>query len=637
MNRDVRTAALALALLAGVEGVYAIGFGRLPEAATLGQPLELAIPLRVDPGEDLGAGCLAGQVSFADNPQPAGAVSLQLDPAAPGAEQRMLRLSTVTRVNEPIVTVEITVGCTGRISRRFTLFADPPLLRVDDAPQTLAARAPDAAASLPAQGPPPATMPPATASAPAAPGQGAARGEGAQAPAPRKRAAPVPRKPRPAGATTSTAQAPAATPPSGGGARLQLAPLENEARIAALAAAEEAEQRASAALSAARAASAAEAAARTRIAQLEASEAALRSQAASAEQALAALRAHVQKARPPAAADTSLVPALLALIVLLLAGLGWIWYQRNEEREAHAWLLHEAGADDLGPDDSLPVTVAEPVRARPASPAPVANVGRPLTPPPTLPWTGSEPAPLPARTASDEHKREVSVEELIDLEQQAEFFVVLGQDEAAIDLLMGHLRSTAGNSPLPYLKLLEIYKRRGERKEYERLRDRFNSRFTAVAPDWETDMQDGRSLEDYPSVTGRLESLWSQPQRAMEVLQATLLRADGQAGARDSFDLPAYRELMLLYAVARDRSESESGGMVDLLLPIGEDEGDSTFERLVSTTSLEAQPSAFQPLSLDLTLEGDEETKPAAMQFTPPPDKGEPPPSRPAPLDKKSE
>ena len=32
--------------------------------------------------------------------------------------------------------------------------------------------------------------------------------------------------------------------------------------------------------------------------------------------------------------------------------------------------------------------------------------------------------------------RDVSVEELIDLEQQAEFFVVLGQDEAAIDLLM---------------------------------------------------------------------------------------------------------------------------------------------------------------------------------------------------------
>src|SRR6185369_12997803 len=78
-------------------------------------------------------------------------------------------------------------------------------------------------------------------------------------------------------------------------------------------------------------------------------------------------------------------------------------------------------------------------------------------------WTQTSPPPRP-----------VSAEELIDLEQQAEFFVVLGQDEAAIDLLVGHLRDSGGTSPLPYLKLLEIYRRRGERESYERTRERFN-------------------------------------------------------------------------------------------------------------------------------------------------------------------
>jgi hypothetical protein len=58
---------------------------------------------------------------------------------------------------------------------------------------------------------------------------------------------------------------------------------------------------------------------------------------------------------------------------------------------------------------------------------------------------------------------EMAVEELIDLEQQAEFFVVLGQDEAAIDLLNGHIDSSGDASPLPYLKLLEIHRRRGKR------------------------------------------------------------------------------------------------------------------------------------------------------------------------------
>jgi pilus assembly protein FimV len=216
----------------------------------------------------------------------------------------------------------------------------------------------------------------------------------------------------------------------------------------------------------------------------------------------------------------------------------------------------------------------------------------------------SAPSPLGA-----EQKREVSVEELIDLEQQAEFFVVLGQDEAAIDLLMGHLRGTSGASPLPYLKLLEIYKRRGERKPYEQLRERFNSRFSALAPDWEVDLQGGRSLEDYPSVLDKLQILWGQPQRSMDVLQATLLRSSDD-DASESFDLPAYRELMLLYAVARDRSDADVGGTVDLLLPIGEVAGpgySGVLERLVATTSLDAQPSVHKPLTVDVPLDAEDD------------------------------
>ena len=60
MNRTVRTIALGLALLATVQGAFALGFGRLPELTTLGQPLDLRIPLRLEAGEELGAECLSG-------------------------------------------------------------------------------------------------------------------------------------------------------------------------------------------------------------------------------------------------------------------------------------------------------------------------------------------------------------------------------------------------------------------------------------------------------------------------------------------------------------------------------------------------------------------------------------------------
>jgi hypothetical protein len=165
--------------------------------------------------------------------------------------------------------------------------------------------------------------------------------------------------------------------------------------------------------------------------------------------------------------------------------------------------------------------------------------------------------------------RDVTIEELIDLEQQAEFFIVLGQDEAAIDLLVEHLRHTGGGSPLPYLKLLEIYGRRGDREAYERMRSRFNRRFNAYAPEWGVDLAHGRSLEDYPGVLPRLQQAWPRPIDAMAELEALLFRRS----RGELFDLPAYREVLFLYSLARDLLDrlAVSGGAVDLLLPLGEE------------------------------------------------------------------
>ena len=167
-----------------------------------------------------------------------------------------------------------------------------------------------------------------------------------------------------------------------------------------------------------------------------------------------------------------------------------------------------------------------------------------------------------------EPQRDVSIEELIDLEQQAEFFIVLGQEEAAIDLLVDHLRSTGGGSPLPYLKLLEIYRRRGDREAYDRTRARFNHRFNAYAPDWDVDTQDGRSLEDYPSIVARLQMAWPSPIDAMAELESLLFRKT----RGELFDMPAYRDVLFLYSLARDLLDREPAGAanVDVLLPINE-------------------------------------------------------------------
>jgi hypothetical protein len=231
-------------------------------------------------------------------------------------------------------------------------------------------------------------------------------------------------------------------------------------------------------------------------------------------------------------------------------------------------------------------------RASPARPAPMTPGRATATPawPPPAPaedFWGSLPAndvadedayalaskpssaAKPASTANAESSaRDLSIEELIDLEQQAEFFIVLGQDESAIDLLVEHTRITGGSSPLPYLKLLEIYQRRGEREAFERTRQRFNQRFNAYAAEWGTSLDAGSGLESYPGVLPRLEHIWPRPLDAMAELEALLFRKSHG----ELFDLPAYREVLFLYALARDLLDHAdiNTSTVDLLLPLSD-------------------------------------------------------------------
>jgi len=608
--------AIGATLLAGTSGANALGFGRLPTTATLGHPLDIAIPIRLDANEDLSSECIKADVHFGDNRQQNGVVNLRLDQALPGASDRVLRITTNTRVDEPFVSVDVTAGCIGKVSRNFTLLADPPLL-VAEAPVAVEPP-PVAAAPAPVRAAAPAPQ-----RAPAAATSAAQVAEGTPAP---RRSPKTPRKAAPV-ASVGAAPAPRATPAPKPSAtnqqvaaanpeRLSLTPLEQGARVDAPAAAASAAEAASAASAVVEAASAVEAAAsaRERVEQLEAALAKLRSETTQAQQNVQGMQARLQSAEQSRYSNP-LVYALGAAGLLLAGALFWLWRQREAERQQHAWLVSSHARDSgSGADVDTEEAIAFAPHDRPTTQAGAfISAPTPLSPPSTGPGSFDPLSTVVLRGPSaglqaQPAKREVSAEELIDLEQQAEFFMVLGQEEAAIDLLMGHLRSTAGTSPLPYLKLLEIYKKRGERKEYERTRERFNSRFNAYAPSWETDLLEGRSLEDYPSVLEQITELWPRPERVLDTLQATLVRPDGESDAGgDSFDLPAYRELMLLYAVARDHTENPVADeprdeAVDLLLPLDDM---PVLERLMSTTPVTAQPAARQPLHIDVPLELD--------------------------------
>ncbi|HSN34668.1 MAG TPA: hypothetical protein VLU41_18385, partial [Ideonella sp.] len=399
-------------------------------------------------------------------------------------------------------------------------------------------------------------------------------------------------------------KAPAA-PARTGGPRLQLEPAQALARPApaassALAAAPAAAAAPASAITVATAASIPAALASAaaiapidneRLRQLEDSLTRLKADNAATRNDLAALQSRLREAEGGRYANplVYLLAGLVALLLLVLAGvLAWA---RRRERERAEWWDHAAPSAAPSLHDNGEQSLPAVARSRPADP-PVAESAA------AQGWRHT--VEIPELDAAEAPRRAVSAEELIDLEQQAEFFVTLGQDDAAVELLLNHIASVGGISPLPYLKLLEIHRHRGDREAYERVREQFNQRFNAYAPAWDDRDAPARSLEDDREVMARLQAAWPTPTRAMGVLEPLLFRQ----GASDAvFDLAAYREVLFLYEIARDLADRESRPpSVDLELPIGDAPSVVSYP-LHTTMPITPAAGVARPLALDVNLD----------------------------------
>lgn len=412
MSAWPRRLLVLLVLLASLQ-VHAFSLGRVQGAALIGQPLAVTIQVQVDAGQSITSACFAADVFHGDTRQSPAGVRAQYEPAT-SVQGALLRVTSASRVNEPIVTVYVRAGCAEMVSRRYVLLADI-------VSEQVAAPMPRAAA-VPLMNPARSTAPADAATGGRAqqarttpdaadrqtPGDAAASGASPRkpraAPAARrakrpvvKRSAPVRAAPRP------TAAAPKAVAPQGGAAaaaapspesdsdagqsRLRLDPLEMlSERVSTL----ESNSTAAPALLSEREIRDAE--------RLERLEASVNSLLALAEKNEASLRdvrtrmARVQTAR----FSSTLVYALIGLLLLCLLAIGYLLTRVRQRQEvAHSrWF---DGAPEPGrpnaptavetPGAQLNSGAANKAGATPASePAPLESSDRtPLVPTPPMP------------------------------------------------------------------------------------------------------------------------------------------------------------------------------------------------------------------------------------------------------------
>jgi hypothetical protein len=534
----------------------------------------------------------------------------------------------------------VRAGCGLAFTRRYVLLADlvsePAVAAAPQSPAPVAVAAPPALAPSPAPAPAPAAVQSTPSPAPAAAPVVRARPPAPPRPpkvavTPRAKPAPAPKAPAPAAAAPAPApaQAAAASPaPAAGASRLRLDPPELAAGGAAPGVAGDSA-----------------AAAPTEPNPLEAALASANAEVQRNAERLAAIETEMARFREAQQRDQARVAELSAQLalaesqrynnwliyllggLLLLALAAMAMLARRQRRDAaiasnasRAWWADRQDDDEV--DEAPRMSRRAPLE--PSAPVPLESLDVDVDLD-----VDSSPAPLQAASsarkapAADRREfmpsamgvsRSVATEELFDVQQQADFFVSLGEDDQAIAVLRNHLAESHEPSPLAYLDLFRLYHRLGRRDEYDSLREEFNRVFNAGAPPFERYTDKGRGLEAYETAFGRIQALWPQS-RVLDLIERSIFR-DNEEGETEVFDLEAYRELLMLHAIAKDLVERESATQppVDFqhtnmqplkaagkVAPTGPANEDAM--RRTVPMDLHVIPPASQRLSLDVNIE----------------------------------
>ncbi len=572
---------IACLLLIATTASTAMSLGRSRGAALIGRPLDISVQAILDAQETPANLCLEADVFYADNKLEKFRVLVSAEKAA-GSQNALIRIRSSVLVDEPVVTVNLRAGCQQKNEKRYVLLADLVPDLASSQPAAEAAAAAGTAEPAPAQRALPAVSP----STGAAPGRSTARSRPDAAAAAQTGSADAARQPAPKPKAALAAEQ--AFPRLGprpkparvaekSGPRLKLEPVDLsierdpvlKASTEMLSTPASSDQERSVAAALWRALSAqpqdilrdAE-----KIQALESSVLSLRAQAQKNQLAIKDLTGQLEKAQSERYANM-LVYGLGLLLLLALVAIAYLWRRwslvRLDSEEALPWWRKDK-PQDQGWSNSLRDggLVAMPIEAESEkdsfvsakAPAPVEPgfaSGKRL---PSFGYAESSfPAAIEVRedfsNSMPQIARTVKAEELVDVQQQADFFVSLGQHEQAIEVLRGHIGGHVDTSALVYLDLFDLYHQLGRKADYEDLRDDFNELFNAKVPAFDLYTDTSPGLEVYETAMSRIEALWPSS-KALELIEESIFRKPD--ATTKAFDLEAYRELLLLYGVAKE-------------------------------------------------------------------------------------
>lgn len=625
LNNKVKI--LGLTLLVTTLSSEALTLGRMRGAAWIGQPLEVTIPVQLGPEEDVASLCFEAEVFHADVRQEARHVRVSVEAAAQ-SQSAHVRVRSTALVDEPVVTLYLRTGCGQKTSRRYVLLAD---VASETTPPSLpAAASPAMVRAVPVLAPAPVVVPVTTAQAPVE-----------AEPVVKVRKVRVAKPPVSKTAESTTRPDPAAAKkkaPRLSESRLKLDPLEFLSdRIANLDDFMTFEPSADSLRS------------QQRMQTLEQAVKDGQLLAARNEASLTDLKVRLQQAESERF-PVGVLYGLMALVLASLAAVAFLWNRlRRQAASREAWWNGRVETQmhaDVAPEPAPVVPVV-------SAPAVVSSQtlytglapGKAPVPPSEPALSGGlsarevdvnlldmsdsafghfmldksdapDPtAPPSAALASPAHATGCfNSEAAQDLRQQAEFFVSLGESERAIRLLQRQMDEGQAPNPFYYLDLLDILHTHHLKNDFQLWRDKFQHIFRGRVPEFALFKREGRDLASYPELLSRLTALWRTPAVLAEI-ETSLFQASG-VNPEPLYDLAAFRELLLLHAVAlsscADPATDDDAPVA--LEPLARAAlAAPGFEFLPSTAEPSPPPGVPVPQVLDLDLGLDFDTSGSAL------------------------
>lgn len=587
LNRHMKPSRLSLCLCLAFfalmpEPSAAMTMGRLRGASVLGQPLDVTVPLQLAGGEDVATLCAAADVYFGDS---------QVDPSQVAAHlghfngTTAVRVSVRRPVDEPVVTIYVKAGCQQQSVRKYVLLSeyssetehvDPPVVEVQ-VPKTIGrAQGSFVGANVNAL-PIMHDQPPVS-----------------QLEKFKTRSNGLPRSKVVAAQATESSEAtskvatnaPKGKVPLAGSARLKLLPLDfTQGWEPTLRATEELPPP-SEMLDGRKRAEAAELWRVINASPEEILQEASRRVALEAELRSLVAASHVNQA---AIAELSVQlktaqekrlfnPVVFSLLALLLGCgvfLGIVFHHRRRGLSIPPWwegaekghnseymVLGYPSGRNPGPNTSGSESSRAPTESGPEfsvhahidiplsdSAFPTQALGAHGNPEADQVGSGVADRPVDFAHSITGALRAINTQEMVDVRQQADFFLALGQHDDAVGVLYSALGQSTESNPYIYLDLIALLHKLSRKEEYEKIRQAFNSLYTGIVPVYGAYSASGFDLLDYPDLCLPLVQLWPTS-AALAYIEQCLVRESTDA-IDSGLGIEAFSDLLLLHGILR--------------------------------------------------------------------------------------